>query len=245
MTFVRSVTAETMPDTSNSWSSLIGTKTGIPPQTRARASYIENVGYAEQNLFTRRNERPNHEVDELRRSRAENTCSCSSPSPRPEPPPELDRAGRIDVALTRGGDDRVDDALARRERALVGHHPAARSARKLFGSDLFVRLCCSHPGGREKFHPLGIETTADAGSSPSESPNTRTIASARRNASGVSTSIQRLSPMSHPKNLPRAASARTPSDSEQSPEPFFEPFELADEAPDRCERRRCRCSRSR
>ncbi len=58
---------------------------------------------------------------------------------------------------------------------------------------------------------------AAAGSSPSASPNTRSMASARSSAAGVSTSIQRTSPTSQAMNSPRRASARTPSDSEQSP----------------------------
>jgi hypothetical protein len=44
ITFVRSVTFDSIAGTSKSCSSVMGTSTGMPPDTRVRASYIENVG---------------------------------------------------------------------------------------------------------------------------------------------------------------------------------------------------------
>jgi hypothetical protein len=60
-------------------------------------------------------------------------------------------------------------------------------------------------------------TWSPSRSSSRSSPKTRSIASARAWASGVSTSIQRASPTSTATKRPVAASARTPSDSDASP----------------------------
>ena len=173
-----------------------------PADARPRLVHREG-GHAEKDLFAGATKVRITEIDELGRAGAEDDVALVEPfagaQSAPQPAP-----------LSGRGCPCARPRRWRRGRAGSGRRGSrstscARDLRATMRprSDLPCRAERRAPrSGAKSSIPSPSNAAAAAGSSPSESPKTRTIASARRKASGVSTSIQRLSPTSQPKNAP-------------------------------------------
>lgn len=124
---------------------------------RARLVHRERRD-AEQDLFAGRHERPDDQVDDLGRSRAEHDVVGAEALAAAELRAEVLAAGRVEMPLGRRVDDRAKHALARGERVLVGHHAQETVTRRgLLEVVFLVGLRGTHPGRREELHRVRID----------------------------------------------------------------------------------------